>query len=237
MSVQKQLEQIAKSYDKAIEYGKKGIDLYDELPKHIKECPNYSLFQAMRTGGKESDSGRKEIKDFLSPDANMKFVDLGCCLNLMFRDYDKWPSLYYGVDISGETIKLLNEFVKSKNLTVGGLVCGSIHQTPFVSGFFDIGACIGVLEYFEKDFIIKALGEIRRILKTEAKFVLDVPDVGSPEFEIAKKVEAALERPDRYNMPHKEFEKVLLPFFEISKKEKTGAMVQYFLISKNNLPR
>lgn len=51
------------------------------------------------------------IRAYLSPKENMKYVDLGCCLNLMFRGYNEWPSTYYGVDISSETIKLLEEFV------------------------------------------------------------------------------------------------------------------------------
>lgn len=93
-----------------------------------------------------SDSGRKEIVEYLAPKARMKFIDLGCCLNFMFRGYKDWPSTYYGVDISSKTIKLLHEFAEKNELTVGDLYCESMHETPYDTGFFDIGECIGSLE-------------------------------------------------------------------------------------------
>lgn len=230
--MENRLELIARSYDKGIDSGRKGVDLYDELPERIKNDPDYPLFQKMKAESTLSDSGRKEIKEFLSPDINMRFIDLGCCLNLMFRGYDKWPSTYYGIDISGKTIQLLNEFVSKKNLSVGALRCESIHKTSFDAGYFDIGACIGVLEYFEKGFIEKAITEAHRIIKPYGKFVLDVPDAGSPEHRITMLIEEYLGRPDMFNMPAKEFEEMLRGCFEIKNKEKAGPMIQYFLNCK-----
>ncbi len=87
--VKKQLDLVAKSYDEAIDFGIKGIDLYDDLPKHITNHPDHPMFRRLRTEGVLSDSGRKEIKDYLAPNTNMNFIDLGCCLNLMFNRYDK----------------------------------------------------------------------------------------------------------------------------------------------------
>ncbi|MCK5128330.1 MAG: class I SAM-dependent methyltransferase [Clostridiales bacterium] len=183
-----QLELIAKSYDKAIELGRQGIDLYNDLPECITSDPDYPIFQKMSEEGGSSDSKRKEIREYLSPDANMKFIDLGCCLNLMFGGYDEWPSSYHGVDISSKTIQLLHEFVAGKELPLGSLYCASIHATPFDANYFEIGACIGVLEYFEKDFVVKAIMEAHRIINPDGKLVLDVPDMGSPEYRITMKL-------------------------------------------------
>ncbi len=230
--MESQLELVAKSYDKAIDLGRQGIDLYKELPEHIKNNPGYPIFEKMILEGGTSDSGRKEIREFLSPQAEMKFIDLGCCLNLMFNGYDQWPSTYHGVDISSKTIGLLREVVAKRNLPVGALYCGSIHETPFAADTFDIGACIGVLEYFEKDFIEKAIVEAHRILKPCGKFVLDVPDMGSPEQRITMLIEAHLGRPDRYDLSPAEFEKLLNHRFEIQRVEKVGPMIQYFLNCK-----
>lgn len=227
--MESQLKSVAKSYDKAIEFGRKGIDLYKNLPEHIKNDPGYPLFQKMITDGKTSDSGRTEIRDYLSPKTNMKFIDLGCCLNLMFRGYDKWPSTYHGVDISSKTIQLLDEFVTKKKLSIGSLYCGSIHDTPFGANYFDIGACIGALEYFEKDFVTKAIIEAHRIIKPDGKVVLDIPDLGSPECRITMIIEEHLGRPDKFDMSAQEFEDLLQNYFEIEKKEKVGPMIQYFL--------
>lgn len=109
--MKKHLELVAKSYDKGIDLGRKGIDSYQSLPPHITNNPNYTLYLKMRMNETLSDSGQKEIVEYLSPKKGMNFIDLGCCLNLMFRGYNEWPSTYYGVDISEKTIELLQEFV------------------------------------------------------------------------------------------------------------------------------
>lgn len=98
--MEEQLKQIAASYDKGIEYGSQGIDLYKDLPASILNDPDYELYQKAAAEDKLSHSGSIEIQEFLAPAPGKKFADLGCCLNLMFRDYDKWTSSYYGVDIS-----------------------------------------------------------------------------------------------------------------------------------------
>lgn len=230
--MENQLELIAISYDKGIDFGRKGIDLYEDLPEDITNHPDYPLFKKLKMEGLLSDSGRKEIKDFLSPDTNMKFIDLGCCLNLMFNGYDKWLSIYHGVDISSKTIQLLNEFVTKKNLSIGSLYCGSIHETPFEDNYFDIGACVGILEYFEKDFVEKAIVEAHRIIKPNGKYVLDIPNFDSPVFRITMLIEEYLGRPDKFNMSSQEFDVMLQDYFEIQKREKVGGMIQYFLCCK-----
>jgi SAM-dependent methyltransferase len=117
-------------------------------------------------------------------------------------------------------------------LPVESLYCGSIHETPFDTDYFDIGACIGVLEYFEKDFVTKSIIEAHRIIKPYGKFVLDIPDIGSPEHRISMIIEEHLGRPDKFDMLYQEFESMLQNYFEIEKTEKAGPMIQYFLSCK-----
>ena len=200
--MKKQLELVAESYDKGIELGKKGIDLYDSLPSDITSHPHYPLFEQMRMNETFSDSARKEIVEYLAPKAGMRFIDLGCCLNLMFAGYKDWPSTYYGVDISSKTIALLQEYVRKNCLTVGDLYCGSMHETPYDTSFFDIGECVGSLEYFAKEFVQQAVTEFARIMKSNGRFVLDIPNIGSPEFEIAKLIEEYLGRQDFISASH-----------------------------------
>lgn len=230
--MKKQLELIAESYDKGIDLGRKGIDSYDNFPSYITSHPNYPLFEQMRASETLSDSARKEIAGYLAPKAGMRFIDLGCCLNLMYAGYKDWESAYYGVDISSKTIELLREYAGKKHLTVGDLHCGSMHETPYDTDFFDIGACVGSLEYFEKDFVRQAVAEFSRIMKPNGKFVLDIPNMGSPEFEISKLIEEYLGRQDQFNLSADEFEAILDAYFIIDKKEIVGPMIQYFLIVK-----
>ena len=230
--MENQLELVAKSYDRGIDLGRKGIDSYENFPPYITEHPYFPLFRQMEMNETLSDSGRKEIIEYLAPKAGMKFIDLGCCLNFMFRGYKDWPSAYYGVDISSKTIELLHEFTEKNDLSVGDLFCGSMHETPYDTNFFDIGECIGSLEYFEKDFVQQAVAEFHRIIKPDGKFVLDIPNVDTPEFEITKMIEEFLGRPDKFNLSVKEFETLLNAYFVIDKKEVVGPMIQYFLVCK-----
>ena len=43
--MEKQLDTIAKSYDKTIELGRKGIDLYENLPEYIINNPDYLIYK------------------------------------------------------------------------------------------------------------------------------------------------------------------------------------------------
>ncbi len=230
--MEKQLELVAKSYDREIDLGRRGRDSYSELPEHIKNDPDYPLFRKMREAESLSDSGRQEIVDYLSPVSGMKLIDLGCCLNLKYGGYKNWASTYYGVDISSKTIELLHEIVEKDQLVIGSLECCSMHETPFETSFFDIGTCIGSLEYFEKDFVEKVIIEAYRILKPNGKFVLDVPDIGSPECRITMIIEKYLGREDKYNISVKDFKGLIDHYFRVEKKEKVGPMIQYFLTSK-----
>lgn len=213
------LELVAQSYDRTIDLGRKGVNLYAELPDYIINDPDYPAYKAEledRPGGSEN----ADIIKYLAPNRNMKFIDLGCALNLMFKGYDQWPSTYHGVDISENTIELLKEFAAKNKIPIGTLYCGSIHETPFQDSYFDIGACIGVLEYFEKDFVSKALQEAHRILKPEGKFVLDIPCIDSPTGRVMMKIEEFMGRPTRFDMLAQEFEAMIGNYFEIEETNK-----------------
>ncbi len=69
-------------------------------------------------------------------------------------------------------------------------------------------------------------------MKPYGKFVLDVPDLGSPEFQITMMIEDYLGRTDQFDMPSQEFEDMLSNYFVIVNKEKVGPMIQYFLSCK-----
>jgi SAM-dependent methyltransferase len=226
------LEQVRKSYDEAIGLGKQGIDPYQRLPDYITKDPDYPIYQKSIKESLIQGNDRKIIYEYLSPIRSNKFIDFGCNLNLMFRGYDKWASSYYGIDISSEAIRLLESFIIDKNINVDSLICGSIHETPYAKDCFDIGACIGVLEYFEEDFVKKAICEANRIMKPDSRFVLDIPNIGHPACRIMMMIEELLGRPDKFNMSAKRFEEIISPYFNIFSIVNDQGMLCYFLECK-----
>lgn len=221
--MERQLERIAKSYDRHfIEYGKKDSLSYDNLPAYITNNPDYPAWKAELDNGMEGGEPIN-IREYLSPSRGMNFISLGCSLNLIRKGYDKWPSTYHGVDISGRTIRALKRSVKERKLPIGSLHCGSIHEMPFDDSFFDIGECIGVLEYYERDFVLQAIREFHRILKPGGRFVLDIPNIQSPSGRVAMLIEECMGRPDKFDMPPREFENMLEDYFEIEDSDRIRA--------------
>ncbi|MCL2518474.1 MAG: class I SAM-dependent methyltransferase [Oscillospiraceae bacterium] len=220
MKTKTQLERIAKSYDRHfIEYGKKDALSYDNLPDYITNDPEYPYWKNERESNWQ-DNRCIDLKDYLSPAKNMNFIHLGCSLSLKLKGYDKWPSTYYGVDISKETIQFLYEYIAENSLSIGSLYCGSVHETPFAESYFDIGDCIGVLEYYEKNFVLKAIQEFHRIMKPDGKFVLDIPNITSPSGRAMMLIEEYMGRPDRFDMPPQEFEDMIKDYFEIDDSDR-----------------
>jgi len=242
MEIENQLEQIAKSYDRHfIEHEKEDAIAYDNLPDYITNNPDY------QHRIKENESDWEEVRckklfEYLSPAKNMNFIHLGCSLGLRFKGYDKWDSTYFGIDISKETILFLYEYVAKNRLSIGALHCGSVHETPFADSYFDIGDCIGVLEYFERDFVLKAIQEFNRIMKPGGKLVLDISNITSPSGRMAMLIEECMGRPDKFDMLPLEFEDMIKDYFEVVDSDRicaesrgdnyVGHMYYYFLKCK-----
>ena len=219
------LEKISNSYDNAID---SEINQYENLPAEIINHPNYKTYKKCCESSDKNNSANPKIIEFLKPLKGMKFIDLGCSANLINYDLYNWASEYYGVDVSRNTIKLLKNFAKDNNLKVGGLYCCAIHEMPFSDIFFDIGACIGILEYFQSKYVINALTEISRILKPGAKLVLDIPNWNHPASSVMAKIEEYMGRPDLFDMSVDDFENLLKSAFGIIKKTES-MMITYYL--------
>ena len=149
MALDNTLQSIAVSVDRTIQSGREGVNPYCTLPEAITNHPAYPQYLKNQSA-RNQDSGRKEIVEFLAPQRGMKFVDLGCCLNLIDNGYALWPSKYYGVDISSEVMRELDAFLKRNGLEVGGLYHCGIHQVPVSENFFDIWCVYWFLGIFSQ---------------------------------------------------------------------------------------
>ena len=221
------LERIRKAYSSAIRDFLAGISPLSKVPKKFKQSKTFKAF-LKKADPSTVGSAAPDIKKFLQPTSGMKCLDAGCCANLAANRFDKWPSIYYGIDFSPVVIQEMKRFASINNLKIGGLEVAEIKNLPYPNDFFDIAMVIGVFEYLPMDYSIQALEELCRVLKPGARMVLDLPNLAHPHIEIMFQLEEYLDRP---NIPKSRdrFEQYLAPLFTIVKSKDTHVMLKYFV--------
>jgi SAM-dependent methyltransferase len=221
------VKKIAYSYDINIQLHKIGMNQYKYLPNRYFNDPAWKDLVAS-----DFNSDGKDIKRFLKPQASQNYIDLGCYINLINLELHKWPCVYYGVDISGEIIKVLKEFVKREKIPIGGLYKRGLDKLPFKNKLFQIGTCINVLEYHDKEYVNIAMKEIHRVLDINAKFVCDIPNKQHPAFKLMLKIENYLGRPNLFQYQRSTFERMIKPLFDIVNLNDKELMIRYYLKRK-----
>ncbi len=223
------MERVAKAYDLALVQYRAGADPMSEIPADIRNNPDFAAF--LEENREHCNSGNPDIRAYLDPQPGMRFLDLGCSANLANYRLGEWPSEYYGIDISAALIGAMQVFVRKEDLAIGGLVTGDISDIPCNDGFFDIAACIGVLEYCTLDYIEEALQELHRVLKPGGRIVLDIPNHRHEHYRLMIATEEALGRP-LMEYSREEFEEVLTPLFVADDILDKYVMIKYFVRSK-----
>jgi SAM-dependent methyltransferase len=224
------LEVIRKAYDKTVDNYIAGIKDEDLLPEDFINSERYKRFKKIiesNPGGRED----SQIFNYLNPKKDMKFLDVGSCANLIRKKLYEWPSEYYGIDISPKLIKASKDFVEFNNIKIGGLYIADISNTPFDNNFFDICSIIGVLEYYNLEYIRKSLKELQRILKPNSKIVIDIPNFNHTCCSTMIEMEGYLGR-TRNNIPtNEDFETELKRKFTIDRID-SQIMKVYFARSR-----
>jgi SAM-dependent methyltransferase len=218
---------IRKAYDFTIEQHQKSIDPLKSVPEDIKQLPGYGAI----TNDPSLGGGATDIKEYLKHEPGTRFLDAGCCANLANYRLDKWPCTYYGVDISPLVIKAMKTFVLRNGLSIGGLYNSCLVDMPFDDDFFHIAAVIGVLEYYTLEYSERALRELHRVLRPEAKMVFDIPNPDHPYAETMFRLEEYLQRP-HIPKQRREFENLLAPMFTVERIDDSRVMLKYFVRGK-----
>jgi SAM-dependent methyltransferase len=226
--IENQIEVITGSYDLSVELKKNKINPVNFLPQRFWSDPEFNNLLSCRFN-----SGMGDIRRYLKPKINEKYIDLGCYLNLCNYNLHKWPSKYYGVDSSIMVIDELKNFVKKNRIKIGGLYNSRIDALPFKDNYFQLATCLNVFEYYNLEYINIALAEIHRILDDSAKFIVDVPNIEHSSLPLAYKIEKFLGRPNLFKYPRNRFEKLLKNRFMIQKYDDSNLMVRYYLINSN----
>lgn len=222
-NMNRQLDRIRRAYDLTVEQYKKGIN--PKIPEEIKNLPG---FKAITEDTDQTSSAAPDIKEYLDPKLGMRFLDAGCCANLANYRLDRWPSTYYGVDISPALISAIKSFVSHEHISIGGLWVTDLAKLPFDENFFDIAAVIGVLEYCTLEYIRSSLSELHRVLKPQAKIILDMPNQEHPYINDMFRLEKHLGRPITiHSRPI--FEEILRSLFFIERTDDSQVMLKYFV--------
>ena len=229
MNIEEQLGIIQEAYDGTVEDYLNGIKDEDILPEKFMKSSEYKKFIKAEH---LCNSGEIEIKAFLDSQKGMNFLDVGSCANLIGYGLYKWDSTYYGVDISNELLKVTKKFTGENKIEIGGLYAAEASDLPFDNEFFDIAAIIGVLEYYDIEYIEKVLMELHRVIKSGGKIVVDFPNLNHPDVNTMIELENYLGRP-RFNLPCiEEFENALDLHFQTVEIDRKNLMIRYNCISK-----
>jgi cyclopropane fatty-acyl-phospholipid synthase-like methyltransferase len=233
-STNRQLDRVRTAYDLTVDQYRRGVDPYAEVPDPFRNSPEFKAF--MENTGRSCGSGAPENKAYLDPKPGMRFLDAGCCANLHVHRLDRWPSTYFGLDISPALIAAMRGVAERLRLPVGGLYVAEVADLPFDDDFFDIADVVGVLEYCSLEYTGRALHEFYRVLKPMAKMVVDIPNLAHSHVQTMFRLERHLGRP---NIPKSRaaFEEVLTPLFSIERVYDSHVMLKYFVRTVNTRTR
>jgi SAM-dependent methyltransferase len=215
---------IRKAYDRTVDLHDNNIDPLYDVPEEFR---NSQEFQEFVDSCKTCNSAAPDILQFLSPSPMMRFLDIGCCANLINYKLYQWPSEYYGIDISPKLIMAMRNYIADNNIKIGKLWIADTSDMPFCDDYFDISAAIGVFEYCTLEYCERAIPEISRVLKPQAKLVLDLPNPEHKHVEIMYQLEEHLGRP---NIPKNraDFEDLLTKKFKVFSIDDSQVMIKYY---------
>jgi tRNA (uracil-5-)-methyltransferase TRM9 len=97
-----------------------------------------------------------------------KVLDLGCGNGRLYQLFQDLSIDYTGLDLSEELIK-----IAQKNIPTGKFVVGEMTSLPFADQEFDMIYCIAAFHHLpDEESRLKALGEIKRVLKTGGRAIM-----------------------------------------------------------------
>lgn len=223
-----QLATIAAAYDQAVERFRAGVSDEDLLPRAFIRSARYRRLRKTLEAG-ACGSENPKIRAYLAPKAGMRFLDIGSGVNLVEKRLGDWPSTYYGIDISPALLAAARGQAARRKTRLGGLFLADASRMPFEAVFFDIAAAIGVLEYYDLEYIRRALRELRRVMKPGSRVAVDMPTTGHPDLGTLVELEALLGRTRPRVPTNAEFEDELRKSFSIEEADRSSIMTLYFV--------
>ncbi|WP_287584752.1 class I SAM-dependent methyltransferase [Candidatus Borrarchaeum sp.] len=116
----------------------------------------------------------KAIRKSINSDTKV-ILDCGCGSGEISRRLSTENNSVIAFDISKDSIVTAKKFSKGKDIE---FLVGDLEHLPFKDTIFDLIFCVGVLHHFPD--LLKAVNEIKRILKKSRRFLAIEPNSFNP---------------------------------------------------------
>jgi ubiquinone/menaquinone biosynthesis C-methylase UbiE len=137
--------------------GEKIKNFYDDLYRRKKERTMRPFYVYQRW------------LDFFSLEKDTSILDIGCGTGHFLKAAEDYGLKTYGIDISEEAVRIAKKIAPGSQIEVG-----EGEELKYPDAFFDYVACLGSLEHFSN--LEQGLGEMLRVAKNGAKFLIIVPN-------------------------------------------------------------
>jgi ubiquinone/menaquinone biosynthesis C-methylase UbiE len=127
---------------------------------------------------------------FLKPQPEMVFLDVACGPGTLILAMAPALKYAYGMDLTGEMLRLARQFQTEKQVLNAAFVCGEGERIPYADATFDLVSCQYAFHHMPKPELI--LQEMVRVVKPDGRVFVD--DTLGPEsdekFELHNRIEA-----------------------------------------------
>ncbi|QPK63420.1 class I SAM-dependent methyltransferase [Methylomonas sp. LL1] len=106
-----------------------------------------------------------------------KLLDIACGTGSWLKTASDFGANIHGIDISGRAIEICQKKFPNNSIKEG-----IAENLPFPDAYFDIVTCLGALEHFLDQ--PKAIREMIRVAKPNARFLILVPNAGFLTFRL-----------------------------------------------------
>ena len=150
------------------------VDAQMDSPDHREIREFYDrVYYGARAAPGEVPGHLRRLASRFQPWNGKKILDIACGAGWWLRATAALGAVPSGVDIS----KVALDICRSA-LPHAELYCGPAEKLPFADGQFDFVSCLGALEHFLDP--ASALGEMVRVSRPDAQFLLLVPNADFP---------------------------------------------------------
>jgi SAM-dependent methyltransferase len=164
------VQTVAARYNR--EYQQKSV----ELPPEVESMPIFQDWAAGRLQARIA----SPFWDLQTPKKNQRWLDIGCGLSFLIYPWREWDAYFYGLEASIVAKDVLNSRGPQLNSKLfKGVELGAAHDLPYEASMFDGVIATGWSCYYPLDYLKLVLAEVKRVLKPEGTFLLDIIDPNS----------------------------------------------------------